>query len=157
MHDRDYTKACLERWAKWLYGANVGEISLTGRLMAGVRANVCPNWVEDMLAQRAHDAFCPLCGGKGRLKMELRAQRRARAQDAHRQTGRMGRGRTAANAGRFIRDAITSRITNASAARSGARRAGAGIQRNGRAGNPGAAARSTAVAHHVANARGWVC
>jgi hypothetical protein len=78
MHDRDYTKACLERWAKWLYGANVGEISLTGRLMAGVRANVCPNWVEDMLAQRAHDAFCPLCGGKGRLKMELRAQRRAR-------------------------------------------------------------------------------
>lgn len=79
MHDRTYTRACLEQWAKWLFGARVGEVSLTGRLMAGVRANVCPQWLEDVAARKRHDPFCALCGGRGRLKLELRARRHVRS------------------------------------------------------------------------------
>lgn len=45
--------------------------------MAGIRANTCPNWLDDVLARRKHD-YCPLCDGRGRLKLEIRAQRRTR-------------------------------------------------------------------------------
>jgi hypothetical protein len=70
VNDITYVKACLETWARWCHGAVRGGISITGRLMQGIKSNVCPGWIDDVLAGRAHDAWCPHCGGTGRVKMK---------------------------------------------------------------------------------------
>lgn len=71
LHDAPYVLGCMERWARWCVGVRSGDISPTGRIMLGIRANICPQWIVDVQNQRGHAADCPLCQGKGRLKVGL--------------------------------------------------------------------------------------
>jgi hypothetical protein len=78
--DLPYVKARLWRWAGWCLGARYsgGEVSITGRLIDGLKSNVCPGWLDDVAAGRAHDPHCPQCGGRGRLRLALRSRPRLR-------------------------------------------------------------------------------
>lgn len=78
IRDLPYVKGALDSWARWSLGSRGGGISLTGRLMQGARANVCPGWIEDMQARRAHDPWCPQCHGTGRLLLKLTATQHTR-------------------------------------------------------------------------------
>jgi hypothetical protein len=71
VNDIAYVKACIERWAQWCGGSTiVRDSSPTGRLMDGVKSNVCPRWIDDVAARRPHDPYCELCQGKGRVKLD---------------------------------------------------------------------------------------
>lgn len=74
--DPVYVAASFERWVRWVFGLrDVRQISMTGKLMQGVRSNVCPEWLNDVKQQRAHDPLCGLCQGTGRLLINLTAER----------------------------------------------------------------------------------
>lgn len=78
IRDLPYVKGALDSWARWSLGSRgSGGISLTGRLMQGARSNVCPGWVEDAQARRAHDPWCPDCKGTGRILLKLTATQHA--------------------------------------------------------------------------------
>jgi hypothetical protein len=76
IRDLDYVKSALERWARRRHGGSVGESSMTGKLMSGVRDNVCPLWLDDMAAMKAHSQDCSLCRGKGRIRLDESKRRR---------------------------------------------------------------------------------
>lgn len=78
LHDAPYVLGCMERWARRRLGAGGGDISPTGRIMLSIRANICPQWIDDMQNQRAHDPFCPKCKGRGRLPGTLSAVKQTR-------------------------------------------------------------------------------
>lgn len=73
--DLTYVRARLERWVRWCLGARYQRnVSLTGRLMRGLRSNVCPGWLNDVQLGRGHDPSCPDCRGRGRLLLALRSR-----------------------------------------------------------------------------------
>jgi hypothetical protein len=76
IRDLAYVKAALERWARRRYGGVIGDMSMTGKLMSGVRDNVCTLWLDDIAARKAHDPYCPLCQGKGRVRLDEAKRRR---------------------------------------------------------------------------------
>src|SRR5688500_19607971 len=45
LHDQPYVMGCMERWARWCIGVSGGEVSPTGRIMIGMRGNICPQWI----------------------------------------------------------------------------------------------------------------
>lgn len=71
LHDAPYVHGCMDRWARWCLGVTGGQVSPTGRIMIGMRGNICPQWIEDVQQQKPHSASCHLCHGKGRLKIGL--------------------------------------------------------------------------------------
>lgn len=38
--------------------------------MQGVRSTLCPRWLDDIAARRAHSPSCELCQGNGRVKLD---------------------------------------------------------------------------------------
>lgn len=76
IRDLTHVKSALERWACRRYGGSIGDMSMTGKLMSGVRDNVCTLWLDDIAARKAHDPFCPLCQGRGRVRLDEAKRRR---------------------------------------------------------------------------------
>lgn len=70
IRDIDHVRAALETWARWRYGGSTGEMSMTGKLMSGVASNICPLWLNDVIARKPHDPYCRFCQGRGRVKLK---------------------------------------------------------------------------------------
>jgi len=71
--DPVYVAASFERWVRWVFGLrDVRQVSMTGKLMQGVRDHVCPEWLNDIQQQRGHDPLCILCHGTGRINLEAK-------------------------------------------------------------------------------------
>lgn len=69
--DPAYVKSRMEQWARWCHGSTgAGGMSITGRLMHGIKGNVCSAWLDDMQARRGHDPDCPICHGTGRARLD---------------------------------------------------------------------------------------
>lgn len=72
INDIAHVKAALETWARRMHGSFGSVMSMTGKLMSGVRDNVCPLWLDDIANRKAHNSDCQLCQGKGRIKLDAR-------------------------------------------------------------------------------------
>jgi hypothetical protein len=70
VRDLPYVKACMDRWARYYTGAGYGSMSITGKLMQGMRSTTCPC--------RGNDERCPLCEGTGKISGDLEALRQCR-------------------------------------------------------------------------------
>ena len=70
INDRPYIVGVMERWARWCHGSISGGVSITGRLMQGIKSNICPGWLDDVTSGKGHDPYCHICHGTGRVPME---------------------------------------------------------------------------------------
>lgn len=74
-------KAYCERWVRWAFGGRMAKVSITGKLMDGMRSTVCPTckgrrrvegWKVGSTAQWVDP--CPVCGGEGHVRGELESE-----------------------------------------------------------------------------------